>query len=285
MCARYGCAVTALFVVCALGVHHAGAPQAPTSSDAIEPLHRPFDQILDLYVRDGLVYYRALRIDRARLDKYVASLDVPVTTYERWTMPQQAAFWVNAYNAFVLQTVINHYPIRGKAPEYPPDSLRQIPGAFDRIKHRAAGKLLTLDEIEKMILPAFKDPRLYLALGRGALGSGRLRSEAYAGVRVEYQLTKVAGEIITRDELLKIDRVGNRVVVTSIVSWHEPEFVAAYAERAAAPFSSRSPIERAIIGFVTPFLLPGEREFVETNQFRVEFQPFDWHLNDLATQR
>ncbi len=50
------------------------------------------------------------------------------------------AFWVNAYNAFVLQTVINHYPIRGTSSAYPASSIRQIPGAFDQTTHRAAGR-------------------------------------------------------------------------------------------------------------------------------------------------
>jgi len=32
--------------------------------------------------------------------------------------------------------------------------------------------------MEKDVLPTFNDPRVYFALGRGAVGSGRLRSEA-----------------------------------------------------------------------------------------------------------
>ncbi len=97
-----------------------------------EGLHRPLDQILDVNVRDGLVYYRALRSDRSRLDRYAASLNVPAATYESWSREQQMAFWVNAYNAFVLQTVINHYPIKGSSKSYPVNSVRQIPGAFEQ---------------------------------------------------------------------------------------------------------------------------------------------------------
>ena len=80
---------------------------------AADPLHRPLDQILDVNVRDGLVYYRALQSSRGALDRYVASLNVPTATYDGWSKEAKMAFWVNAYNAFVLQTVINRYPIRG----------------------------------------------------------------------------------------------------------------------------------------------------------------------------
>src|SRR5688572_5947505 len=126
------------------------APQpAPTPAD-VEALHRPFEEILDLYVRDGLVYYYALKQERAKFDRYVQSLgDVPPDTLKGWPPDRQLAFWINAYNAFVLRTVIDGYPIRGKSPDYPANSIRQIPGAFERRPFRAAGRMLTLDTLER----------------------------------------------------------------------------------------------------------------------------------------
>jgi hypothetical protein len=247
-----------------------------------DTLHRPFDQILDLNVRDGLVYYRALRASRGALDRYAASLNVPAATYQSWPREQQMAFWVNAYNAFVLQTVVDHYPIAGASKSYPQNSVRQIPGAFEQVKHHAAGQALTLDEIEKKILPQFKDPRLYLALGRGAIGSGRLRSEAYSGDQLKQQLDDVQRDFVSEQTMIKIDRSMNQVSVTPIFSWHDTEFVAAYDPGANGPMAPRSPIERAIVAFVTPRLLPLEKEFLQKNEFKVTYHPFDWRLNDLT---
>ena len=259
------------------------AAQLPPST--VEPLHRPFDQMLDIHVRDGLVYYRALQQERGRFDRYVASLDVPAATYAAWSRDQQMAFWLNAYNAFVLRTVIDHYPIRGKSPQYPAGSVRQIAGAFEKTKHRAAGRAVTLDEIEKEVLPAFKEPRLFLALGRGAVGSGRLRSEAYSGDRLGQQLDAVAADFMMHDQMIKIDRDAGILSVTPIISWREAEFVAAYDTSSGGPFAQRSPVERAIIGLVGPRLLPLEKEFVEKNAFKIVFHPFDWRLNDLTGGR
>ena len=250
-----------------------------------EPLHRPLDQILDINVRDGQVYYRAVKSERGRLDRYVASLNVAAATYNEWPPEGQMAFWLNAYNAFVLQTVINHYPIKGKAGTYPSSSIRQIPGAFDRIKHRAAGRTVTLDEIEKTILPTFKEPLLYLALGRGAVGSGRLRSEAYTTERLAKQLAAVEADFMDHQELLKIDRLAGTVSVTPILSWREADFVAAYEGKADPRFAQRSPIERALLGFIGSRLLSLEREVIEKNEFKVLFHDFDWRLNDLSGGR
>jgi hypothetical protein len=272
-------------IACAVALISAASPARQPSSSGGDPLHRSLDQILDVNVRDGFVYYRALRSERGRLDRYAASLNVPAATYDRWTREEKMAFWVNAYNVFVLQTVIGRYPIRGRSATYPSASIRQIPGAFEQTRHRVAGRSVTLDEIEKKILPEFKEPRLYLALGRGAVGSGRLRSEAYTADRIAAQLDAIQKEFVTQGTMLKIDRGSGQVAVTPIVSWHEEEFVAAYDKGATGPFAQRSPIERAIVAFITPNLYPLEREFVQKNEFRVTFQPFDWRLNDLTGGR
>ena len=271
-------------LICTAALLRPGPPAIAQSSQA-DALHRPFDQLLDLQVRDGLVYYRALRSERGRLDRYVAALDVPAATYESWPREEQIAFWLNAYNAFVLQTVVDHYPIRGKAATYPASSIRQIPGAFERTLRRAAGRSLTLDDIEKKILPAFKEPRVYLALGRGAVGSGRLRSEAYSGARLAAQLDAIQKEFVSERTMLNVDRTADQITVTPIVSWHETEFVAAYDKGASGPFAQRSPVERALVAFIAPHLLPHEREFVQKNTFRVIYHPFDWRLNDLTGGR
>ena len=251
----------------------------------LEALHRPLDQILDVNVRDGLVYYRALRSERGRLDRYTASLNVPAATYDAWSREHKMAFWINAYNAFVLQTVIDRYPIKGGSKNYPPNSIRQIPGAFEQIKHRAAGRSVTLDEIEKTILPQFKEPRVYLALGRGAVGSGRLRSEAYSGERIQQQLDGIQQEFVAERTMVQVDRAAGQISITPIVSWHDAEFIAIYDKGPSGPLAERSAIERAIVAFLGPRLLPLEKEFLQKNEFKVTYHPFDWRLNDLTGGR
>jgi hypothetical protein len=241
---------------------------------------KTFDQLLDLYVRNGDVYYRALRSDRAKLDGYVNLL--ATASVAKAPRQDQIAFWLNAYNALVLRTVIDHYPIQGHASQYPAKSIRQIPGAFERLPHRVAGRTLTLDQIEREVLPEFHDPRVYFALGRGAAGSGRLRSEAFVPARIEEQLADVASECVTRAQCLSIDREAGKVNASSIFSWRESEFTAAFAAAAPPVFASRGPIERAIITFVMPKLLPIEKEILEKNTFQVVYTPFDWTLNDLT---
>lgn len=254
-----------------------GAPASQTRP----ALHNPLDHILDTYVRDGRVYYRALQKERGPLDRYIASLDLPSAQVAAWPKAQQEAFWVNAYNALVLQTVINHYPIHGAAPAYPANSIRQVPGAFDRIAHRVAGRSLTLDQIETTVLAGFGDARLFLALGRGAIGSNRLRSEAYRGQTLGQQLDDVVKECAEHLPCVTVDVQQNTLAVTPIVSWRSGQFIQSFASTDGR-WADRSPIERAVAAMAYPYLFPTERAFLAKDTFRMKFQTFDWRLNDLG---
>jgi hypothetical protein len=272
-------------LVSALALAAATAVSAQSVPSTVHRLHRPLDELLDIYVRDGFVYYNALRLDRAKLDRYVASLNSAAAgELANGSRDQQKAFWINAYNALVLRTVIDHWPIRGRAAEYPAVSIRQIPGAFEKAIHRVAGRTISLDGIEKEMLTPLNDARVFLALGRGAYGGGRLRSEAFDGPTVNKLLDAVLAETVTRAELVKIDAINNVVSLSPLFSWREAAFVESFADKADPLFKQRSPIERAVLAIVEPYLFGAEAEFLEKNAFKMQFHTFDWRLNDLGAR-
>jgi Protein of unknown function, DUF547 len=260
-------AITAAIVACCV-------------SAAIAQDTKGYDELLDTYVRDGEVYYRALKSDRGKLDAFISQ--IAAANVDRQSRDEKAAFWINAYNALVLRTIVDHYPILGKSAQYPQKSIRQISGAFERTPHRVAGRTVTLDQIEQTILPEFNDPRIYLALGRGAEGGGRLRSEAYSAAKLETQLAEAAAECINRQHCIQVDRTNDKVVISPIFSWREKEFSTVYGDKAPKQFAARSPIERAVLAFVQSKLLTTEKEQLDKNTFTVEFGQFDWKLNDLT---
>jgi hypothetical protein len=274
--------VVPLVVALAIGLAASPAPQSPTPAD-VDPLHRPFDEILDVYVRDGLVYYHALKVERAKFDRYVQALgDVAPETLKGWAPDRQLAYWINAYNAFVLRTVIDAYPIRGKSPEYPVNSIRQIPGAFERRQFRAAGRLLTLDAIERDVIGEFNDARALLALGRGAAGGPRVKSEAFTAARLDSQLQTMTNELVTRRELVFVDIGNERLSVNPLFSWREAIFTRSLANRAPPVYANRSPLERSVLALIDSQLVPNESAFLRKNTFRMVFHDFDWKLNDLT---
>ncbi|HEX6324302.1 MAG TPA: DUF547 domain-containing protein [Vicinamibacterales bacterium] len=260
-----------------------GTGQLPPPPD-VDPRHRAYDQLLDINVRDGLVYYNAVKASRGGLARYIASLDMPEAAFARLSRDEQLALLINAYNAIVLHSVAANYPIEARVKTFPAKSIRQIPGVYDR-KHRIGGRSVSLDELERWMLDEYKDPRVIFALGRGALGSGRLRSEAYTASRLDEQLADAAREFVIRQGHFRIDEPTNTVVVTPLYSWREKDFVAGYADKADDEFDGRSPIERAILALTMDHLFQSEQAYLRQNRFKVEFGTFDWRLNDLTGGR
>jgi hypothetical protein len=268
--------------VALMGLLLMGRPAAQHSSPPGDlGMHAPLDAILDVYVREGLVYYRALASERGRLDRYISGLDLPSAAHDGWPRETQAAFWLNAYNALVLRTVVNAYPIRGRLSDFPASSIRQIPGAFDARRHRVAGRTVSLDDIERDILPTYDDPRMFFAIGRGSIGGGRLRSEAFTPARLDQQLASVAAECVTRYECFRYDPASDHVQASPIFGWRAAAFEKAYTGDPSR-FPGRATIELAILDIVLPHVNASEREGLVRNTFTMSYLPFDWRLNDLT---
>jgi hypothetical protein len=102
--------------------------------------------------------------------------------------------------------------------------------------------------------------------------------------RLDKQLDEVAAEVVRRKEVVRVDSINNQVSVSPIFSWREGAFVATYADKAHPMFKQRSPIERAVIGLIQPFIVTSEAEFLEKNAFKIVFHDFDWRLNDLSNR-
>jgi hypothetical protein len=277
---RKFCCAVVLAAVAVTGVA-AGSVRSASQGDQ-DDMHSAFDRILDTYVRDGYVYYNALKSSRAPLDRYIASLDLSASELARMPENDRRAFWINAYNALVLRTVINAYPIKGKATSFPAISIAQVPGAFDKVKHRVAGQVLSLDEIENLIA-ALGDARLLVALGRGTIGSARLRSEVYRGARLDEQLTDAVKGFVKGARNFRLDRDTGALKVTSLFSWRAPQFIASLGSAAGSEkWANRSPIERAIVTMAYPHLFPSEKAVLDLNTFQMTFGEYDWRLNDLT---
>ena len=118
----------------------------PATLFAASPFkHNFFNQVLQKYVYDnGLVRYGALAQDRSLLDAYIDSLAnySPTSHPDRFPETDDSlAYWINAYNAFVLRGVIDAYPIASVKDAF------LFSGFFNRQKFIAGGLELTLDYI------------------------------------------------------------------------------------------------------------------------------------------
>lgn len=151
-------------------------------TDEFDHDYATYAAVLRAHVVPPRVDYRALKANRARLDGVVAEFDSPAARGEPgWSREQRLAFWINAYNAFTVRAIVDHYPIQsGALTLQPRNSIRQIDGVWTTLKWRAAGRTVTLDDIEhRIVRPEFKDARIHFAVNCASIGCPPLAAEPY----------------------------------------------------------------------------------------------------------
>ena len=106
---------------------------------------------------------------RRQLASYLASLGA--TAVSQLARPEQKAFWINLYNAQIVQLVVDHYPVRSVR-DISVGSGRPGDGPWGAKLAIVEGEPLSLDDIVHRILrPIWRDPRILYGLCYAALGS------------------------------------------------------------------------------------------------------------------
>ena len=262
-------------VVVAVAVLIVAAPRAST----FDHEYWDYAKLLHDYLRANRVDYAKLRSERAMLDTVVGQLAGPGPEEERgWPRDQRLAFWINGYNVLTLRAIVDHYPIRSSVFTLQPrNSIRQIDGVWTKLTWKAAGRNVTLDDIEHRILrPEFKEPRVHFAINCASIGCPPLAASPYRASTLDAQLDEAARRYLASERGLKIE--GDTLRVTRIFEWYGDDFVARFAPDAAG---AADRVERAIRGVVARFGPPAAADLARKPATKIRYLDYDWSLNDV----
>jgi hypothetical protein len=230
----------------------------------------PYAHVLERFVAaDGMVRYADLAADSADLEDYLAGV-AAVTSSELEALPEaeRIAFWINAYNAITLKTIIQSYPIQAgglSALRYPSSSIRQISGAWSNRDWTVAGRKMSLDDIEHETLrKRFDEPRIHMALVCAAKGCPPLRTEPYRGDRLDGQLDDQARRYLASPAGLRVEPGGRKVAVSAIFKWFDDDFDSAGGVRA----------------FLTGYAPDAARTALAERKTKITYLDYDWSLNE-----
>ncbi|HEY9787292.1 MAG TPA: DUF547 domain-containing protein [Candidatus Obscuribacterales bacterium] len=246
--------------------------------------HKLFTDDLAKYVDGELVAYKSWKQERKRLDRYVDTLSsLQAKDYERLKAKDKKALWINAYNAFTVKLVLDHYPIKGTSPYYPSDSLRQIPDVWEAFYITIGGRKVNLYEIEHGILRSqLRDPRTHFAVVCAAKGCAHLRKQAYTGANVEAFLAEDVHRFIEDPRNVRFDFERKVVNVSKLFSWFPLDFASAVGMGKVSfpPPSDDEIVLRYIVANSGPEVRKRFGEDAAFKQYKVVYQPYDWSLND-----
>ena len=239
-----------------------------------EDKHALFTQILQSYVYNGLVDYKELCMDN-RLEQYIkqlANTDPASLASDK----ERKAFWINAYNAYTVKIISDAYPI---------DSINELHTGgliFARIIKKTIwdkkiivinNRKISLNDIENQLFKVgIKDPRVHFALVNATMSAPPLRPEAYEAERIDWQLDEQTRVFLMDRTRNSFDTIMKRAKLSPVFSQYSRDF------------GRNTTAVLEYIGLFLPRDL-SETIFSETRSWKVEYEEYNWELNDCRRGR
>ncbi|MBL0955497.1 MAG: DUF547 domain-containing protein [Leptospira sp.] len=190
--------------------------------------HSVWDSLLKKHVKNGLVSYKGFISDSSQLNGYLDQLTkVSDSQYQSFSEKEKISFLINAYNAFTVKLIMDHYPV---------DSITDIGSPISKINlargipwkkefFNLLGKSRHLDWIEhEKLRKDFMEPRIHFAIVCASIGCPILQSEAYTPVNLEKQLQTAKLTFLKNPKKNSYDKNTNTLYLSKIFNWFQPDF-------------------------------------------------------------
>lgn len=190
------------------------------ASDSNPVSHELWSELLRKNVsEEGWVDYESFLKDSQELNRYLDVLRRSHPNDKNWSRDEQLAYWINAYNAFTVKLIIDHYPVA---------SIKDIKNGIPFVNTvwdikfiKIEGHDYDLNNIEHGIIRQyFDEPRIHFAINCASISCPKLLNTAYLPSKLEEQLTDAAESFLA-------DPLRNKVSeykVSSIFSWFRGDF-------------------------------------------------------------
>lgn len=239
----------------------AGCSTVPRSFHPSDPMaatqfsHHLFHQVLGSHVMDGVVNYPELARD-GRFEVYVRQLD-RVDPNHLPTQEHRLAFWINAYNAFAIEGILDGFS---------PLTLFGRYRYFIGRDYRVGGEAINLYDLErKLLIPDFKEPRIHFAIVCASSSCPKLKSWAYTAERLEEQLEQSARDFINDPTRNRFDRERKIAYLSMIFKWYTSDFT----DHAGS-----------LLGYIARYVADQDLAHeLEATPYAIEFLEYDWRLN------
>ncbi len=226
------------------------------------------------------VRYAELAKDRAQLKAYLASLSrVTGAEFNGWSKPQQMAFLINAYNAFMIEKILTRYPDIKSVWDFG----KLFGNPFKDKFFTLLGKDGTLDRIEHETLRVkgvYDEPRVHYALNCASIGCPMLREEAYAAERLDAQLEEQARRFLADRSRNRYNAQQGALEVSEIFKWFKEDWQSGYRGFAGQgpPVQSREQYFARYAKLLAD--AAGDQALVADGKAPIGFLEYDWTLND-----
>ncbi len=234
--------------------------QGPTlgGTGTIAPDHGQWSDLLQKHVSDdGKVDYQGFIKDSILLNNYLRLLSNHPPDRNAWSKEQQLAYWINAYNAFTVKLIVDHYPLESIRDLHPRPYIPTVRTVWHWKFFEIGGSPASLDQIEHEILrEEFEEPRIHFAINCASISCPPLRNEAYMPEKLEKQLDDQAVTFLNHPKWNKT--TARPVELSRIFKWFQGDFTR----------------QGGLIHFINPYL---STKIPETG--KITYMEYNWGLN------
>lgn len=225
--------------------------------------HQIWDELLHEFVdNQGMVNYKGFITERVRLQQYLTLLSRNPPDKESWSLEEQLAFWINAYNAYTIALIIEHYPLSGIKDIGSSIQIPFINSPWDVKFIEIGGKKIDLNNIEHGILrKEFNEPRIHFSIVCASISCPQLRNEAFTASALNTQLDEQASAFI--NDHFRNDITSNRIEISKIFRWFKGDFTKS--------------------GTLIDFLNKYSKIKIQSNA-DITYKKYDWALNEQKEQ-
>jgi len=243
--------------------------------------HADFESLLRIFVdADGNVGYDEWRnsdASVAQLESYLAAVSrfSPDSAPERFaTRNDELAYWIYGYNAYVIKSVLDNWPIESVTDVKAPLEVVTGLGFFYRLRFEFGGKRYSLLAVEnKKIRKGFQDARIHFVLNCASDSCPVLRPELPTGEKLQTLLALAAAEFVSDPKNVFIDHENKQVILSSIFKWFRKDFINDLTRRGR-------PSERGLVDYVASVAPDSMRTGLDAAEgYDIVFRDYDWSLN------
>ena len=212
-----------------------------------------YNRLLNKHVTDTGVKYAAWKNSPADMQAIQEVVNgIAQTKVAGLNEKEQLAFYINAYNAWILHEALAKYPTKSvKDPLFTFFLSKRI---------KVAGEQMSFNDLEKGIIRRkFNEPRVHFALNCASRSCPSLNREAFRGDKLDPQLEKLAVAFINSQKGVDYMSEKKTAALSKIFDWYKDDF-----KGAGGPMS----------------FINNRRRPPLPNDTKITYQDYDWSLNE-----
>jgi hypothetical protein len=205
------------------GLPPGAAPSYPVAATAALVDHGAYDRLLKKYVSaQGLVNYKGFKAEEKEFNQYLALLSKNPPAAD-WSKPEQMAYWINAYNAYTIRLILDHYPVQSIKDIGSKIKIPFVTTPWAAKFFSVGGSKMSLDNIEHGILrKKYNDPRIHFTLVCASISCPRLRNEAYTAAQLDRQLEDQGHDFLNNPSKNNISK--GRAQLSKYFDWYKGDW-------------------------------------------------------------